>query len=103
MTTMTRVILSIVLSILGQTAFSQVYIEKQSRHRFAQMTLGLDVQSSLGGYTNLPNRIQNWILRINLRWFPNLYLEVEPYSKISFDNLDFNFIQLIICPNRVTK
>ena len=55
------------------------------------------------GWDIRPNRIQSWILRTNLRWYPNLFLEIEPYSKISFDNLEFNFIQLIIYPNRMIK
>jgi hypothetical protein len=53
------------------------------------------------GWDIRPNRIQTWILRTNLRWFPNLSLEVEPGSNISFDNLEFNFIQLIIYPSRM--
>lgn len=55
------------------------------------------------GWDIRPNRIQSWILRTNLRWYPNLFLEVEPSSKVSFDNLEFNFIQLIIYPNRMIK
>lgn len=55
------------------------------------------------GWDIRPNRIQSWILRTNLRWYPNLFLEVEPKSKVSFDNLEFNFIQLIVYPNRIIK
>lgn len=55
------------------------------------------------GWDIRPNRIQSWILRTNLRWYPNMFLEVEPSSKVSFDNLEFNFIQLIIYPNRMIK
>ena len=53
------------------------------------------------GWDIRPNRIQKWILRTNLRWYPNLFLEVEPNSRVSFDNLEFNFIQLVIYPNRM--
>jgi len=55
------------------------------------------------GWDIRPNRIQSWILRTNLRWYPNLFLEVEPNAKVSFDNLEFNFIQLIIYPSRMIK
>jgi len=55
------------------------------------------------GWDIRPDRIQSWILRTNLRWYPNLFMEVEPNSKVSFDNLEFNFIQLIIYPNRMIK
>jgi hypothetical protein len=55
------------------------------------------------GWDIRPNRIQSWILRTNLRWYQNLFLEIEPNSKMSFDNLEFNFIQLIIYPKRMLK
>ncbi len=55
------------------------------------------------GWDIRPNRIQSWILRTNLRWYPNLFLEVNQRDKIAFDNLEFNFIQLIIYPNRMFK
>lgn len=55
------------------------------------------------GWDIRPNRIQSWMLRTNLRWYPNLFLEVDPNSKVSFDNIEFNFIQLIIYPNRMIK
>ncbi len=53
------------------------------------------------GWDIRPNRVQSWLLRTNLRWYPNLYLEVEPNSNVAFDNLEFNFIQLIIYPSRM--
>ena len=53
------------------------------------------------GWDIRPNRIQSWLLRTNLRWYPNLYLNVDANAKISFDNLEFNFIQLIVYPNRM--
>lgn len=55
------------------------------------------------GWDIRPNRIQSWVLRTNLRWFPNLFLEVDQNSKVFFDNLELNFIQLIIYPNRMIK
>lgn len=55
------------------------------------------------GWDIRPNRIQSWILRTNLRWYPNLFIEIEPNANVSFDNVEFNFIQLIIYPNRMIK
>lgn len=55
------------------------------------------------GWDIRPNRIQSLILRTNLRWYPNLFLQVEPNANVSFDNLEFNFIQLIIYLNRIIK
>lgn len=62
-----------------------------------------DDQVSYGltfGWDVRPNRLQNFILRTNLRWFPDLQLEVDNNQSISFNNIEFNFIQLIIYPNR---
>lgn len=53
------------------------------------------------GWDIRPNRIQWFLLRTNLRWFPNLKLTVDENSSISFDKLEFNFIQFIFFPNRV--
>jgi len=53
------------------------------------------------GWDIRPNRLQSWILRTNLRWFPNLGLDAEQGTSIAFDALEFNFIQLIIYPNRL--
>lgn len=66
--------------------------DKQKEKFGYGLTFGWDIR---------PNRIQTWILRTNLRWFPNLSLEAEPGLNISFDNLEFNFIQLIIYPSRM--
>jgi len=38
--------------VTSQQLFAQVYVEKQTRHRFAQLNLGVDVQSSIGGFAN---------------------------------------------------
>jgi len=51
------------------------------------------------GWDIRPNRIQKWILRTNLRWFPNLKMDVEN-NQISFNNIEFNFIQFILFPER---
>ena len=53
------------------------------------------------GWDIRPNRLQAWVLRTNLRWFPNLNLDTEQGTSIAFDALEFNFIQLIIYPNRL--
>jgi hypothetical protein len=52
------------------------------------------------GWDIRPNRLQSWILRTNLRWFPNLNLNVGEAGSVSFDNIEFNFIQLVIYPGR---
>lgn len=53
------------------------------------------------GWDIRPNRLQAWILRTNLRWYPNLNLETGTGRTISFDSLEFNFIELIVYPGRM--
>ncbi len=53
------------------------------------------------GWDIRPDRNQSIILRTNLRWFPTLDLAVEDANTISFDNIEFNFIQLVVFPNRL--
>lgn len=53
------------------------------------------------GWDIRPNRIQAFILRTNLRWYPDLKLEVSEGKNISFNNIEFNFIQLILFPDRI--
>jgi len=55
------------------------------------------------GWDIRPNRLQKWILRTNLRWYPNLKLDVEDSKNISFNALEFNFIQFIVFPERLGK
>ncbi len=53
------------------------------------------------GWDIRPNRIQTFILRTNLRYFPNLNLKDVQGTAISYDNIEFNFIQLILYPGRM--
>ena len=52
------------------------------------------------GWDIRPNRIGGWLLRTNLRWTPSLSLDVVDGKDVSFGALEFNFIQLVIYPNR---
>lgn len=52
------------------------------------------------GWDIRPNRIKAWVLRTNLRYFPNLYVKMPNGQKIAFDQIEFNFIQLVIYPQR---
>lgn len=47
------------------------------------------------GWDIRPNRLQGFYLRTNLRYFPGLGLDVENGSRISFQQLEVNFIQFV--------
>ena len=53
------------------------------------------------GWDIRPNDLQLWYLRTNLRWFPGLNIQHESGKKFKFDQLEFNFIQLVVFPGRI--
>jgi len=53
------------------------------------------------GWDIRPNRLQSWYLRTNLRYFPNLIVEMPTGEKMRLDQLEFNFIQLVLFPGRL--
>jgi hypothetical protein len=52
------------------------------------------------GWDIRPNRILSWYLRTNIRYFPNMAVRMDDGKKIHFDQLEVNFIQLVILPER---
>jgi len=82
-----------------QLSFKESF-ENQLTHDISENKLGYGLTF---GWDIRPNRRMSWILRTNLRWFPNLNLEIEQDKNISFDNIEFNFIQLIVYPGRMGK
>ena len=52
------------------------------------------------GWDIRPNRIQAIYLRTNLRYIPNLNVKMAHNKNMAFDQLEFNFIQLVVFPNR---
>jgi hypothetical protein len=53
------------------------------------------------GWDIRPNRIQAMYLRTNLRYFPNLNVKMANNKTMAFDQLEFNFIQLVVFPDRL--
>lgn len=58
----------------------------------AGITFGWDIR---------PNRLQAFILRTNLRYFPWLNTELSNGESFKMAQLEFNFIQLVIFPGRL--
>ncbi len=79
------------LSLHEKEAQATAY-KKEKEYIRPGITFGWDIR---------PNRIQSMLLRTNLRWIPNLNLSMKEGKKISFDQLEFNFIQLVIFPGRM--
>jgi hypothetical protein len=74
-------------------SFEDVFTADLSEDKLAMgVTFGWDIR---------PNRIQSWVLRTNLRWYPQLGIEVADQGEVSFSNIEFNFIQLIVYPGRM--
>ena len=53
------------------------------------------------GWDIRPDRLQSWILRTNLRWTPNLGVNMPDGKQVKLDQLEFNFIQLVLYPERM--
>jgi hypothetical protein len=58
----------------------------------AGITFGWDIR---------PDDLQGWLLRTNLRWQPNLGVTMPDGKKVRLDQLEFNFIQLVLYPERL--
>lgn len=66
-------------------------------HDVSEVKLGMGITF---GWDIRPDRLQSFLLRTNLRWYPKLDLEVQNGQTVSFSGLEFNFIQLILFPER---
>jgi hypothetical protein len=53
------------------------------------------------GWDIRPNRIQSFYLRTHLRWYPGMKLNTEDGKAMHFDQLEFNYIQLVLFPGRM--
>lgn len=53
------------------------------------------------GWDIRPDRLQWFILRTNLRYFPRLRVETADGLQARFDNIEFNFIQFVFYPGRI--
>jgi hypothetical protein len=53
------------------------------------------------GWDIRPNSLQIFYLRTNLRYFPNLNVKMYDNNNVAFSQLEFNFIQLVIFPERI--
>lgn len=52
------------------------------------------------GWDIRPNRLQTWVLKTNLRYYPRMNMNVDG-KKVNFENIEFNFIQFVIFPGRM--
>jgi hypothetical protein len=53
------------------------------------------------GWDIRPNRLMWFTLRTNVRYFPNLKFDTENKQSINFNNIEFNFIQMVVYPGRI--
>lgn len=53
------------------------------------------------GWDIRPNRLQFFYLRTALRWFPNMTMQQNNGVSFSLDQLEVNFIQLVVLPGRM--
>lgn len=53
------------------------------------------------GWDIMLDRLQSFVLRTNLRYFPSLQLDLADGESFYYDNIEFNFIQLVVYPGRM--
>lgn len=53
------------------------------------------------GWDIRPNRLQSFYLRTHLRWYPGMYFRTDTGEKVQMDQLEFNYIQLVLFPGRI--
>lgn len=53
------------------------------------------------GWDVRPTRVDWWGVRTNIRYFPLLQLPVSANSEIDFQQIEVNFLQLVIYPSRL--
>lgn len=53
------------------------------------------------GWDIRPNRLQTFYLRTHLRWYPGMKLTTDDKKAMHFDQLEFNYIQLVVFPGRM--
>ncbi len=79
---------------LNETDNNVVKTNKSFNKISPNFVFGWDIKPSQKGDT--------WVLRTNLRYYPWLDIENEG-KKISLQQLEFNFIQLVIYPQKIEK
>lgn len=73
---------------------NQQVLNREHNGWTAGMVLGWDIR---------PIRTPAFILRTNLRYTPNLSLKTGAKQQINFNQLEVNFIQLVVYPRRLFK
>ncbi len=53
------------------------------------------------GWDILPSPLETWVLRTNLRYYPGVKINGLEGQKVRVDQLEFNFIQFVLYPQRL--
>jgi hypothetical protein len=78
-----------------QLTLTDDFGQTQNTYKSAAIKPGL-----IAGWDIRPNNLQSWYLRTNVRWTPNLSVE-GAVGTFNFDQLEINFIELVIFPGRL--
>jgi hypothetical protein len=55
----------------------------------------------IAGWDIRPTQVDWWVVRTNIRYFPLLQIEVQPHLHIDFQQIEVNFLQFVLYPNRI--
>jgi hypothetical protein len=77
------------------------FIEQRNGNNIRQIKKNRWQPGVVFGWDIRPNRIQTFYLRTHLRWYPGMKLNTGDGKAMHFDQLEFNYIQLVLFPGRM--
>ncbi len=88
------------LPFVGLTASREnLYFGNRDNNKVQEYNQTKNALGVIFGWDIRPTRAESWLLRTNLRYAP-IKMDVEG-KKIAFDYIEFNFIQLVLFPERM--
>jgi hypothetical protein len=77
------------------------FLHQQDSEEDVNQTTKLLAPGVIVGWDILPDKLQGFKLRTNLRYFPLKMKDEKTGKSVDFSQIEFNFIQLIVYPHRI--
>ena len=86
----------------GALSSEKLTVSEMNQYHFSIVNSFIGMRPGITfGWDIRPNRLQAFYLRTTLRYFPELNVKMYDGYNFSFDELEFNFIQLVLFPGRL--
>jgi len=80
------------------TALFENDVQQRPTQRSEKLHLGI-----IMGWDILASPLETWVLRTNMRYYPFLNISQADGSNARVDQFEFNFIQVVLYPNRMIR